>query len=43
MIDPRDENPCEENNARQEDLSWKVVGLNPGAGKGFFLTKYLFK
>ena len=21
---------------RQEEMSWKVVGSNPGAGKGFF-------
>ena len=25
----------------QEDMSWKVVGLNPGAGKGDLLMQSL--
>ena len=27
----RDANPCRESYARQEDMSQRVVGLNPGA------------
>ena len=27
----------------QEDASWKVVGLNPGASKDFFLAKSMLK
>ena len=26
-----------------EDMSQKIVGLNPGAGKGLLLVKYQFK
>ena len=27
----------------QQDASWKVVGLNPGAGKELFLAKSMLK
>ena len=35
----RDANPCRESYARQEDMSQRVVGLNPGADEIFYFIE----